>query len=35
MIACKKGNHKLHSDMNDREPGALQAQAPALFFFGM
>jgi hypothetical protein len=25
-IACKVGSHKLHSDMNDREPGAFHEQ---------
>ena len=25
-IACKTGSHNLHSDMNDREPGAFHAQ---------
>ena len=26
MIACKTGRHHLHSDMNDREPGAFDTQ---------
>ncbi len=25
-IACKAGSHNLHSDMNDREPGAFHTQ---------
>jgi hypothetical protein len=25
-IVCKTGSHKIHSDMNDREPGAFHEQ---------